>query len=270
MFKRSITGAILGLTIIIGLLYTFWSAACIFLIILLFSTLEWFVHFTKKQGVFQSAFFISIQAIIGLLLLNLILVHEVTFPYDLILKLNVIVVFILFLFGCSLFLKTEYSFYYAWYAGIFYIGLPILVGIAFLYQDYNAHKYIILGLIILNWSNDTFAYITGRWIGKTLMAPDISPKKTIEGAFGGLCAAILAAWIVNEYLFIHSFPFIKILFLGIGVWLSGTIGDLYESKMKRLAGIKDSGNLLPGHGGFLDRFDSFFYIIPVGIFILLF
>lgn len=181
---------------------------------------------------------------------------------------NASVILVLFFFGIPLYLNKNWNITQSWYCGIFYIYFPLIVGIYFIYQNFELNRWIILGLIIINWCNDSFAYFTGRIFGKTPLAPEISPKKTIEGALGGIAFGILAAYLLNIFMFQQAFPIEKIIVLGFTVCVAGITGDLYESKMKRLAGIKDSGQLLPGHGGFLDRFDSFFYIIPVGIFVI--
>ncbi|MDZ4758652.1 MAG: phosphatidate cytidylyltransferase [Bacteroidota bacterium] len=115
----------------------------------------------------------------------------------------------------------------------------------------------ILCMLIFIWINDSFAYLIGRRIGKTPLAPRISPKKTIEGTLGGLVCTILAA-IALKY--IYTIPDGNWFYVwALLVSISATVGDLIESKVKRIAGVKDSGNLLPGHGGFLDRLDAMLF-----------
>jgi phosphatidate cytidylyltransferase len=268
VFKRSITGIILVLITIGSILFSIWSAAFLFLIILFFSSKEWLIHFSDKAGTLASKNFLFIAIVFAAFIIYQLFNREAIPSSDNLIKLNSIVVFLLCILGGSVIFKTEWSIATSWYSGIIYICFPLFCGISFLLINFEINKLIILGLIIINWSNDVFAYLTGRLIGKHLMAPDISPKKTIEGAIGGCLAAMLAAFLINKYLFVIEYSLMIALVLGIAVWAAGTIGDLYESKMKRLVGIKDSGNLLPGHGGFLDRFDSFFFIIPVGIFVI--
>jgi len=151
--------------------------------------------------------------------------------------------------------------------GLLYITVPSLLMICLrltpvnhtLRIDDNYLKVIPCGIIFSIWINDTMAYISGSFIGKTPFSK-ISPKKTWEGTIGGalLCVIVigLIGWAVNIY--------------SIKDWLIissicavfGTAGDLLESKLKRMAGVKDSGSLLPGHGGFLDRFDSWLVATP--------
>ena len=119
---------------------------------------------------------------------------------------------------------------------------------------------IILGIFILVWTNDTFAYLVGKGVGKRKLMEKISPKKTIEGFFGGMAGALLASFIFFKFTSIYNLIFW--LFLALLVSVLGTIGDLIQSKFKRLAGVKDSGNIMPGHGGVYDRLDSIVFASP--------
>lgn len=117
-------------------------------------------------------------------------------------------------------------------------------------------------IIFSIWINDTMAYIVGSLIGKTLLS-SISPKKTREGTIGGMILCVVVMGVLG-----YVIPAAK--YIGVGHWIAiaaicaifGTLGDLFESKLKRMAGIKDSGKILPGHGGFLDRFDSLLVATP--------
>ena len=108
-------------------------------------------------------------------------------------------------------------------------------------------------LIAAIWINDTLAYIVGSFIGKTPFSA-ISPKKTWEGTIGGAVLAVLAVTLAGY--FAWALPIKSLVIISLVAAVAGTAGDLFESKLKRLAGVKDSGNIMPGHGGFLDRFDS--------------
>lgn len=108
-------------------------------------------------------------------------------------------------------------------------------------------------LIASIWINDTMAYIVGSFIGKTPFSP-VSPKKTWEGTIGGALLAVLIVTLTGHY--VLHFPIRVLLMISVTAAVTGTLGDLFESKLKRLACVKDSGNIMPGHGGFLDRFDS--------------
>lgn len=134
-----------------------------------------------------------------------------------------------------------------------------------------SHFYLIRGMengiawtfltFILVWATDTFAYLIGRALGRHLLAPQVSPKKTIEGSTGGLLFCVLSGLIAWKV--IGGSQWMAFLGLSIFVGIGAQIGDLFESALKRSVNIKDSGNLIPGHGGILDRFDSLLFVIPL-------
>ena len=109
------------------------------------------------------------------------------------------------------------------------------------------------------WSSDTFAYFSGYFFGKHKLCPEVSPKKTVEGFIGGVLGTIATVTAAGT---IVGFSAAKMAVLGLLVALGATLGDLVESAVKRYTGIKDSGNLIPGHGGVLDRFDSVMFTVP--------
>ena len=117
-------------------------------------------------------------------------------------------------------------------------------------------------LIIFIWINDTMAYIVGSLIGRTPFAPAISPKKTIEGTIGGMILAVATAGIFGHFWGGEYLALPHWIAMALIAAIFGTIGDLIESKLKRMAGAKDSGRIMPGHGGFLDRFDSLLLAAP--------
>jgi phosphatidate cytidylyltransferase len=264
LYKRIITGLILGLTMIGGFLYSFESAIIICLVILFFTCLEWHMMM-RKISVSPSnllmiiSMFISVLIIIGIYFNMISLPH--IFQYILCgISLVFIFKFIEITFSRNYVKETIENYYL-----VPYLVLPILILIFFLNGNFVIHSKWILSMIAMNWSNDVFAYFVGRKFGKTPLAPEISPKKTIEGSIGGLVGAILTGICLNLYFLNEPVSLLFIIIFGIFIWAFGTVGDLFESKLKRLVQIKDSGNILPGHGGFLDRFDSFLFIIPVGI-----
>ncbi|WP_432671285.1 phosphatidate cytidylyltransferase [Flavobacterium sp. SM2513] len=144
-----------------------------------------------------------------------------------------------------------------------YIILPfiIITKIPFGLKGYNPK--IIIGIFILIWTNDTFAYIVGKSIGKHKLYEKISPKKTIEGFLGGIVFAMIASHFIATY-YIEGKEIAQFIWLGFAliVGIFGTIGDLIESKFKRVANVKDSGAIMPGHGGVLDRLDSVIFVAP--------
>jgi len=128
---------------------------------------------------------------------------------------------------------------------------------------------IILGFFFLLWANDTGAYLTGILVGKHRLLERISPKKTWEGFFGGLITSVAVAWLLSGWL--GEVTASGWIIIAVIVSVAGTYGDLAESMLKRSTGVKDSGTIMPGHGGFLDRFDSAIISFPlVYLFISLF
>ncbi|MDQ3281845.1 MAG: phosphatidate cytidylyltransferase [Acidobacteriota bacterium] len=121
---------------------------------------------------------------------------------------------------------------------------------------------LVFFLLLVVWLGDSGAYYVGKTFGKHKLSPRISPKKTIEGLAGGITASIIAALVIH-FTFFPSFPLVHAIIAGVILSIAGVIGDLAESMWKRSADVKDSGTLLPGHGGFLDRFDSILFTAPI-------
>jgi phosphatidate cytidylyltransferase len=152
--------------------------------------------------------------------------------------------------------------------GLIYIALAIAsmvylggYGEKIMVQNYN--PLLPCAVIFSMWINDTMAYIVGSLIGKTPFSP-ISPKKTWEGTIGGALLCTVCVVLLGITLPIASpIQWPHWLMIGMLCAITGTLGDLLESKMKRMAGVKDSGSIMPGHGGFLDRFDSMLMAAPV-------
>jgi phosphatidate cytidylyltransferase len=119
---------------------------------------------------------------------------------------------------------------------------------------------LIVGVFVLIWTNDTFAYIVGKNFGKNKLYEQISPNKTIEGFIGGVIFSGIAGYFI--YYFTHYLDFQSWLGMAIILSIFGTLGDLIQSKFKRQAGVKDSGKLMPGHGGLFDRLDSIIFSSP--------
>jgi phosphatidate cytidylyltransferase len=128
--------------------------------------------------------------------------------------------------------------------------------------------WMVMSFFILIWASDIGAYFTGKYLGKRKLFERISPKKTLEGFLGGVVLSAIAGYLLAKYNGVFSIQ--KGIILGVIMASTGTIGDLVESMIKRELGVKDSGNILPGHGGFLDRFDSTFFAAPFYFFIVMF
>ncbi len=144
--------------------------------------------------------------------------------------------------------------------GHIYITLPITL--ATLLKD--CYPSILLTAVIAIWANDTGAYIVGSKIGKNRLFPSLSPKKSWEGFFGGMLFSVISTTLLAYFLDVFMFDVItRGIILGIVISIFATWGDLFESMLKRNAGVKDSGSLIPGHGGILDRIDSMLFVIPI-------
>lgn len=146
------------------------------------------------------------------------------------------------------------------FVGLLYPGAFGLIIITDLKTKPEQSTIIFIVTFLLIWANDSFAYLVGRKIGKRPLNTAISPNKTIEGFYGGGLFTIIATIIMSQY--ITTFNTFEWFGLGITIWLTSVIGDLVQSGFKRYYGIKDSGNILPGHGGFFDRCDSFIFTLP--------
>lgn len=148
--------------------------------------------------------------------------------------------------------------------GLMYVSLTLglLVVIQGSSTPLGAGKQWIFFLLLVVWFGDTGAYYMGRAFGKHALAPLISPRKTIEGAVGGLLGNVLAAFL-GQHILLPDARFTQLLPLSILLGVVSQIGDLSESALKRGAGVKDSSNLLPGHGGMLDRIDGVLFAAPV-------
>ena len=173
------------------------------------------------------------------------------------LSLVVIAVVTLFRFSKELYFENGKLIFTVIYTAIpfsFALALP-----KFSSEDHTFSLEVFF-LFILIWSSDSFAYFAGRLFGKHKMAPKISPKKTWEGFAGGVLLTLILGYFIES-----NFPELRgnWMFVGFLVSIFAPLGDLVESQLKRIFGVKDSGNIIPGHGGILDRLDSFIICVPV-------
>ena len=144
--------------------------------------------------------------------------------------------------------------------GMVYIGAPFSLLNFIAFDGNNFNVWPIFGLLLLTWMNDTGAYLIGSKLGKTPLLPRVSPKKTWEGTLGGAAVTFGVAYAFCAIS--GELRLVDWMVLAAIVSIFGSIGDLIESMLKRSIGIKDSGTLLPGHGGMLDRFDAFIFVLP--------
>lgn len=206
---------------------------------------------------------VSIPGIIGALGLWLILLpaKSTIFPIGFLSITDVYTVIILFLLAYTVLVRNKFTFDEAG----FVILTTLYVGIGFYFLietrlGTSGFSNILFAFFII-WATDTGAYFVGKAFGKRKLWPDISPNKTVEGAVGGILTACVVAVIFH---LVHPFPhsMLIVIFVTIFASMVGQVGDLVESAFKRNYGVKDSGKLLPGHGGILDRFDSLLFVLP--------
>ncbi|MDD3281752.1 MAG: phosphatidate cytidylyltransferase [Bacteroidales bacterium] len=260
LLTRALTGIIFVGLIIFSIVSNPWILFNVFLIITCLALFEYRNLLMTKSIRLSPLFFVPALAVYFMIAYTDL--WEIAFFVKLFPFLLLAMLFSYSLF--ALFRKTQHralTDIAASLAGIIVIVLPFAFINHFPLLTANGHL-VLLAVFVLIWTNDTFAYSIGSLIGKHSLFPRISPKKTWEGSIGGaLCTWIFA------YFFPFLFPSLmynswKWMGLAAVIVLTGTLGDLIESMFKRELGVKDSGTILPGHGGVLDRFDSILFAIP--------
>lgn len=257
--KRSISGAIYVILLLTSILYSTESFFILFGIFLLIAVVE-FCDLLQLHK-----FFPLLIASISYLLFYKIQFGKTNEMLLLIATLFVSVKCLFFLFNDKK-IKIDFLSKYVYLIGYIILPFIIITKIPFGIKGYNPK--ILISVFILIWTNDTFAFIIGKSIGRRKLLEKVSPKKTIEGFIGGLIFALLSGYFISKYYFMpKEYYFKKSVFIwmiiALIVSVFGTIGDLVESKFKRIAQVKDSGTIMPGHGGILDRLDSVIFVAPI-------
>jgi phosphatidate cytidylyltransferase len=145
--------------------------------------------------------------------------------------------------------------------GTLYVGM-LSGSLLRLRLDFEVGAQLVFFLLLVVWLGDAGAYYVGRSLGRRKLSPRVSPKKTIEGGLGGMATSLVTATVIH-FTFLPEFPLVHALIAAALLSVAGVVGDLAESLWKRSADVKDSGTLIPGHGGFLDRFDSILFTAPI-------
>ena len=190
-------------------------------------------------------------------------------PYDVLLIFMIAMfIYLIYLFAISVFShgKLVLEDVFASYATVFYIMASF--GALVLLRDRDFGLYLVILTLYGPWISDVFAYFCGRIFGRHKLIPDVSPKKTVEGAVGGVVfcalAAMLYGFILKTFIGeITSVSYLSLALIGAVIAVISQVGDLIMSHIKRKYGIKDYGFILPGHGGILDRFDSVLGVVPL-------
>jgi phosphatidate cytidylyltransferase len=261
--QRLITGILGSAGIIAGISFGEWTYFLIFFIICLFTLLE-FYNLVGLDGLApQKAY----GTLCGVLIFSLSFFIEgriaingkaISAEYYILIFPLLSCIYMIKLykkFERKPFTNIAYTF-----LGIFYVTVPFVLLNVIVYEEGRYNYQIILGSLLILWASDTGAYFAGTRFGKRKLFARISPKKTWEGFVGGAVLALIFAFGASQYL--HSLTVQQWVVVGVLIIIGGTFGDLVESLLKRSIEIKDSGDTLPGHGGFLDRFDGLLISAP--------
>ncbi|HNR07728.1 MAG TPA: phosphatidate cytidylyltransferase [Saprospiraceae bacterium] len=269
---RFLTAMVLGIVVIGSIYYSYLSFSLLLLLISVLSGYEYLrlaafgAEISNPEGIKRLG-----AALTGLPLALSILPGSSDVQGSAFIILMVTLLAMSFLFSYFLFKNEagDWRLYQAVCMALIYIGLPLLL---FRWVAAGSGQYEWLKpmtLLLLIWCNDIGAYFTGRTFGKRKLYVLVSPNKTLEGFFGGLILTITCGLVLSIY--VHPLSPVQWVFYAFIISILSTIGDLFESLIKRRYGVKDSGSLLPGHGGFLDRFDAFIFVLPAsGLFLYLF
>jgi phosphatidate cytidylyltransferase len=252
MLKTRIITAVTGITILLGVLYLggiYWK-----LLIGLLAFMALYEYFAMMRNKGYNPLVLPAYLIAAVLLFRVTLapfMSELFFVSLFIMILVLIVKYPRFSFN-----ELVLSFFGAFYCGYLF-SFAIALG-----ELSRAFHYVLL-VFILTWASDVGGYMFGRLWGKHKLTPLLSPGKTWEGAIGAIVLTISLALLYKQLVFIGNLGVAYMVFLGLLASVVAQIGDLLESAMKRYFGVKDSGNIIPGHGGVLDRFDSFMLLLPL-------
>lgn len=268
MLKRIITGCAITLVIFLALFFLNIFFFSIFTGVILLMAAWEYLSFSSQNSLFLKIILLALIVLFMLILGACFLTYEPHHVHHIalikiVLSLGALAwVFAIFLvllpMKYSLFLKNKI------YLNISSFIFLIPAWVAFISLFQAGRPFAIIYLILITALADTGAYFSGKFLGKHKMAPQISPQKTLEGALGGI---LLASFVSAEFFELvgHrlSADFLQILLISVGLVFISIVGDLFESLLKRLHGVKDSGVILPGHGGALDRIDSLIAVLPI-------
>jgi phosphatidate cytidylyltransferase len=272
MKTRALTGFIFAVIMLAGVLYSAWTYALLWTVVAFGAAGELFnlMAAPEKEKVESDKMFRFFARFAAILPVLLAIAMSMSVSIDPLFASILSACFIGIMLIVSLFYITASPIRQLGSVALAfgYIGLPLGL-ITYIGVLHGFRWEYALSIVLLTWANDTMAYGGGSVLGRTPFWPRHSPKKTWEGTGVGLISAAILGYFLPK-LFLSDFTAMQGLVLGLIVAITGSLGDLAESMLKRRAGIKDSGTLLPGHGGLLDRFDAFFVSVPfVALFLYL-
>ena len=259
LLQRTITGTLFAFVVLGSILWDAYAQAIVFSVFMVLGLLEFYNLFNKHKVVRVST---EIGIFIGIFIFALL----VGFSLEWLPIISILFIFPLFftLILEELWRKSEHPLVNisVLVFGIIYIVLPFWLTIDLNLREDKENHYmpLVFGMYLLIWSNDTFAYLTGRKFGKTKLFERISPKKTWEGTVGGILVTLIIGYIFGA--FVNRGDELFWVISAAIIAPCAIFGDLLESLFKRSLNIKDSGTILPGHGGILDRFDAALFAIP--------
>lgn len=265
MIVRALSGSVYVAIILLGCLAHTFSPTILAALLGVIALYEW--QSIKENNYSLKLYAITIVIFIGVLLTSSPRISLEGFNSAMVLSAIVIAI-MLFLFASSFSRKkggiaqlSHNSF------GLLYILIPLGLTpyLPVVFGNSN-EPWLLASIFILIWCSDTFAYLVGRMFGRTKLFERVSPNKTWEGFIGGLIFTLLGAFVLFKVFGILTMN--QWLGLGLIISVCGTLGDLFESAVKRNFGVKDSGSFIPGHGGILDRIDSFLIALPIAYFYL--
>lgn len=256
---RVLAGAVFVAILLTGILINEYAFLGVFSVFTALALYEFYGLMEKSAKVTQSRI---LYTLIGVVLFISTFLHLSGLVQSLVIYVPYIIL-LQIAFISELYLKREDSVKSLAYMalGQLYVAVPFALTnvLAFSFTPGYTWLYV-LAILVFIWVNDSFAYLTGMTFGKHRLFERISPKKSWEGFFGGAIFSIASSYAFYYFTGVHSVLIWMLLAAVVVVF--GTLGDLIESLMKRTLGVKDSGNLIPGHGGILDRFDSTIFSIP--------
>lgn len=263
--QRTLTAVIFAATLVGSILWNKYSFLALFLGLSIAGVLEFFTLF-KKKG-FKANKYIGALGAIAIFLSAYLYLEDGNLKWYFITIIPSVVAMLAALYSRSHHPFEEIA---ITFMGWLYVSVPFTLSMVLAFWDSTApymdyHGEFILAFIFLIWSSDTGAYLVGSAFGKTKLFERVSPKKSWEGLAGGIALTLGIAWLEYEYTtFIpNSITQFQWLVVGAIACVFGTLGDLVESLFKRNIGVKDSGKILPGHGGILDRFDAYIFALPL-------
>jgi len=255
--QRIITGVLGAAAIITGVCMTEWAYVVIFFIIGFF-TLREFYKLVSADNIIPESFFGLLTGVVIFLLSFFIARGDIRPAFFFLLFPLLATVFITKLYSAND--KKPFANIAFTFLGLLYVMVPVSLMNFAAYKSGGYNFEIVLGTLLILWSTDTGAYFAGTYLGKTKLFPRVSPKKTWEGFAGGALLALIFAYGLSRYC--HTLSVFDWFAIAAIIIVCGTFGDLVESLLKRSIAIKDSGTVLPGHGGFLDRFDGLLLALP--------